>query len=280
MLLVDARQHLRSLRNTDVFVPITEQYLGHREADIAAWLRDLSRGPGFRAALTEELSRALGTAARLAWSHALIDAVARVIAGGLVRVAATLPLPASIAFDAADSWGQPSHRVVRFPNAEAALAFLLVAWQDAANQQALRAALQWREAAAVIDGVRQELKGGLPGLTRGAARLDDLDEWRDVIILLLVRRLLVLSPANLARQQFRLVWLQHAPVRPVPADAPVVAPLALPSLTDLIEDIASTIPDAPPDLSAQALALIDASKNGLPFCEECMKAAKGLLNAL
>src|SRR6185312_4986583 len=240
MLLVDVRQHLHSLRPGELFSPFVERHFGHREADIAAWLHSLPDGPVFRAALVEELSRSLGSPARIAWTGTLIDAAARVIAGGLVRVGTQVALPVRFVFNPDDGWSQPSHRLVDFPNSKAASVFLGFAWHDEANRQAAQAALQWRNAANIVASVRHEL-----GL--GAGSEFDQAGLRHATAALLERRVLALAPENPALQRFRLVWVEHVPARRPLPEAPPPPPPPASSPAETRDDVPSTIPDAPPD---------------------------------
>jgi hypothetical protein len=78
-------------------------------------------------------------------------------------------------------------------------------------------------------------------------------------------------------QQLLIGWIAHTvPTKVTPAsDAP--PPSSLSSVAQIVQAVENALPELPADISAQAQTLLDASKDGIPFCEECAKAAMGLL---
>jgi hypothetical protein len=82
-----------------------------------------------------------------------------------------------------------------------------------------------------------------------------------------------LAPREQSRRVLRLVWLDNRRPSGVVADSPATCsappppPPAMP---------ASSLVDAPDDVSPQAQTLFDAAQNGTPFCEECARRAAAL----
>ena len=95
----------------------------------------------------------------------------------------------------------------------------------------------------------------------------------------LMLRKLGLFPIRGDVSVLRLAWIEERPITtieatdapPAPARAPPPPPPVLASLP--------AIPDLPDDISAQAQTLMDAADSGVPFCEECAKAAAARANA-
>ena len=95
---------------------------------------------------------------------------------------------------------------------------------------------------------------------------------------LLARRALALLPHDLSRRRLRVAWLEHGlPSAPTAgssvslAQSPVAAAPPPPSAGPM-----SVLPEPPAVLSPQAQTLIEAAKNGTPFCEECARRAAEL----
>ena len=164
----------------------------------------------------------------------------------------------------------------------------LVVWTDALKQADAGLAVRFADVSIARDFVRRWLKdpaaradieamlasqqdpGLKPPVTAGA-----LEGW---IAEKLMARLLGFFPVNGDAGVLRLSWIAHnilvaiePPAPPPPPPPPPAAPIVLSSQ--------STLPDLPAEISAQAQTMMDAAAAGVPFCEECARAAAALAAA-
>jgi hypothetical protein len=189
----------------------------------------------------------------------IVEEAARWIAQGRIPVAESLRGTADLVFSPSDPRARDFGQGVRFARKTVAVDFLGRCLVDPAARTAVDAALAFRP-----DADRQS-PADASGLE---ARLANQ---------LMLRRL-GLFPVHGDTGVLRIAWIEHsrlssaeAPATPAPRPRPIVAQIMHPML--------STMPDLPDEMSAQARTIKQASVHGVPFCEECARAAAARASA-
>jgi hypothetical protein len=177
------------------------------------------------------------------------DAVAR----GSIAVAQPAIKPATLVFLGSQPTARRDDDAVRFVRQQTAVDYLRPFLGKPATRQAIDAAIGY--------------PGG--GNRPPPSTTDSLLVW---LAAQLVSRRLGLFPLPGIAGGLRIAWIdRQAPTRadPPPAAAPPPAPPPPPP----VQTAANPLPDLPDYVSAQAQTLIDAATEGVPFCEECARAA-------
>lgn len=128
---------------------------------------------------------------------------------------------------------------------------------------------QWLDRQLIDDADAGELRGYALGLADGTdwSRLDDAQVKQQLAVALDDGRLRTGAGARVVLHGLGQVLAPvAAPPPPAPAPSPRAAPAAAPSP-------AETTFGADLDVAAQVAALVQAAQDGVPFCEECAKAA-------
>ncbi len=225
----------------------------------------------FIQALSDELARQLSSVPRaLPYPAGVIDEGERAIADGRVEVASALPGPVTLTFDKDQASVPHGFEAVMFANAIVAAEFLSDILRTADNMTALQAAL--------ADPAGQRYEGtASAGRPAGAGAMSvGATSLVQRTALLLAIRVLVLLPVDLSRRRLRVAWLEHR-VPSVAATDSAGSPAPMRAASSPPPQPAgpmSVLPDPPTELSPQAQTLIEAAKNGTPFCEECARAAE------
>jgi hypothetical protein len=215
-------------------------------------------------ALREEMRQVMGhVPAEAPYPRSLISAVSRAIARGTIRVAIELPAAVSICFEQTRTCGHHGFDTVVFPSLPIALRTMAEPLKDDANAAAFAAALAASEAARY----QEMIVGGadLPGR----------------IAPLLAAQHLLLQPNDLSRQRFRLLWNRRQATS-VAAKAGLPPDLSPPPRTPRAAPrsrLTDALPDLPIGTSPQVQALVDAARNGAPFCEQCARRAAEMADA-
>ena len=265
MLLIERDQLIRSVDPVQVPVPFVRLRLESDEIQWLSFCRQNARNYSFLSALATELRRCtIPVPVGVGYPECLFDAAAPAMARGVIGMGSQLPIRISVEFDTTRPLVWRSTGVVMFGHLATAVRFVLAAFRNPHARAALDAALQ--HSAADRNRVTQQAAGGAAG------RLEDPDDplVKQVALLLFMQHL-VLRPMDSSWRRLELRWVERQPPDvPVPGgDAP--SPNAAPPPSDEPPPPASTLPDAPDDIAPQVQALIDASLNGLPFCDECAR---------
>ncbi len=270
MLLIGPHRVARSQRPDAVGRPFVYERLGRNESAIRAFLAALPDSVWLTRALRDELHRRVGAVRPgQIFADDLFPAAAHAIAAGTIQVGSLVPDQLKIRFDPGTVTAADRYAAVVFPGIPQTEAFLrrLLMWQ--ASMEAFQAAL--------IGG--QRLLRGSIGLVPA---WNDSDPAQSLAPLLTSHRLLLVRQKPLHQLvrpdltkdwSVTLRWLEtHRPeiVIPITPAAPPPA-AAAPASTDTAP--ASVLPDPPATLSPQAQTLIQAARDGTPFCEECARAA-------
>jgi hypothetical protein len=181
---------------------------------------------------------------------------ARAVERGWLDLAVEVPDDIEVFFAASQPIGDSRDSVV-FPPLELTAAFVAALRLKPANDAAFAAAIAHSAGTRHLAAVKTNFVPGKPD--DASARVPQM----------LVSRKLVLRAASPTRRRFQLLWVVlavpgAAAAAPAPARTPRPAPAPAPAPAP------STLPDAPEDLIAQALALLAAAQNGTPFCDECV----------
>jgi hypothetical protein len=183
----------------------------------------------------------------------ILEEAARWIAQGAIRVAESLRGTAELVFLASEPRARDLGQGVRFAKATVAVRFLGRCLVDPAARTAVDAAVAFHPDA------NQRPPVGASGL----------EPW--LVNQLMLRRL-GLFPVHGDVGVLRLAWIEHSTVTRLEPSPPPPPPPP-PAVAQIIQTIASTMPDLPAEVSAQAQTMLDAAVDGVPFCEECAKAA-------
>lgn len=246
MLLIDPGRTAHSLRpNAVPFAYVMKDFRGDagRAQTYLTRALDLDR---LVPVLVRELSLLPGIGRVIAsLAPMLLREAAAAIARGALPLAQKLPDRVTLLVEESDDTLVHAERAVRFASVRVAAGFLTALGVDAPTQARLDA-----------------LKGG-GGI--------------DALARALMDRGMALVPMGDSLEKLRLVRVRHN----IPAKSEE-GPASLPALpanpvARLAQMAQAALPELPADLSAQARTLLDAAKNGVPFCEECAKAAAGLL---
>jgi hypothetical protein len=266
VLFIDGRRKIWSVTKARIPVPFVRERFRHGLWRVRALLAPFRYDHMFIQALTIEVTHQFGSVPRaLPHPAGVIDAGERAIANGLIEVACALPDAVVLTFNRHQPTASHGFDAVKFATLTIAADFLTAVLQEKDNKVALEAALEHpagshyaREPA----GSAGSMPGGDAALVQRASRL-------------LARRALALLPHDLSRRRLRVAWLEHGlPSAPTAgssvslAPSPVAAAPPPPSAGPM-----SVLPDPPAVLSPQAQTLIEAAKNGTPFCEECARRA-------
>lgn len=270
---MDNRGCVRSLPPYFVAVPYVRERFNHDRTRVAAWFLRCRRDLWFIDALREEMQRCL------AWQpsaqphpDAMIEAAMRAIADGLIGVASMLPDDITLRFDELRPTEWDPLRIVAFADQAVADRFVAAMLDTRTGAAACETALlgpEGRRFAGLSLGVATSGSDSRApaGSTTLAARISAL----------LAQRILAAVPHDPSPHTLRLAWMERLPPSMVASSAPTSAgpsqrtpPPPPPSMPVAP---ASTLPDAPDDVSPQAQTLIDAARDGVPFCEECARAA-------
>jgi hypothetical protein len=285
MLLIDsARSKVASLHPENLPVAAIPWLQIRTEAEAKRVLAFSSRDDvGARWALLGELARIKWPmpAQRLDRSG-LISQAARALV--MRRLLAAFPFeePASVTFDSGSPFGSPHEAVVI---GSLAVAARMAAWlqKERRSAEAVAAAVAHPSGATHLAALDKFPAGSVPSRLppqAGAAnaRISGAGPAADQLTALLLNASLLLVPRDLTSRLFALVWRRYggggtasiqvkAPAGPPPAAAASARPPPRPAAAR------PPLPEAPPDISVQALVLMEAAKRGAPFCEECAKEA-------
>ena len=190
---------------------------------------------------------------------------AQAIAQGEMRVGQKLPASVTVIYRDTEEMTVRAEQCVYFPRERIAVDFLRHLLRDPASGEALtRAARDAGDTATMPE----------------AGQASDFAAW--LAERLMKRKLALLPFAEGAHQiridKLRLVRVRHrVPTALKPDTSP---PPPLPSLPPIVHTAQTALPELPPEVSAQARTLMEAAQNGIPFCEECARAAAGLLGVV
>jgi hypothetical protein len=214
----------------------------------------------------------------------MIAATAREIAAWRIQVGSLLPESPALIFDGHAPWGDSFADVV-FPSLAAASTFV----------RSLRT--ESRAIAALDSAIAHEAAPASFRLGRGPRRAAETPgserTWDEVAGLLAAGVLLLVPPGWMAFEcrplTFRLAWRRGAtagkpaaknkrntaqPAAPARLRFRTSPPRSQPSPSlPIPATLRSILPKAPSSNSRQAETLIAAANSGIPFCEECARAA-------
>jgi hypothetical protein len=279
VLFIDRRGKISSVPEAHIPVPFVLENFRHDLWRVRALFAPYRYDLSFIQAMADELTRGFHAVPRaLPYPDGVIDAGERAIAGEQIAVARALPDGVALSFDPQQPSTPHWSDAVVFPSFAVAVDFLSVVLRNTDNASALGAAL---------DGPAGEMYAGMAvggqtsadvaALPPSAGALLQRAAWP------LTRRYLGLLPRDPSRRRLRIAWLERrvpgvaaaasdgslAPTRaasPPPPPPPPAGPM-------------SVLPDPPAELTPQAQTLIEAAKNGTPFCEECARRAAELAGA-
>jgi hypothetical protein len=278
MLLIDCRRHVMSVTARLAPAPFLSLRFPNVQG-VLGYLAPFRDDVWFVRALQQEMLVATGSVPAGGPHPArLIDEAARAVTRGRFQIAVELAGRIDVVFDPTRGYERPGFDVVAFASRSVAAVFLSDQLLDDANASAFSAALLHPASAwhSGIAGVGTGLGSDQPGLVGRVAPL-------------LWLRYLILQPAGLSQRRFRLLWADRsAPVTTI-ADAAAapdppqhrqgVAPAASRRVTAAASRADSLLPDPPDSITPQAQTLIDAARNGTPFCEECARRAAAMADA-
>ena len=255
MLLIDPRQTIASIPAHASLVPFIVRDFDGDALRIANDLLHAAPLERLIPVLLKELAET-GHAPKLPVSlpMLILSQAAREIAQGTIKLG--FMLPEKLDFRVGSSVEKHYGHALRFANARAAQDFVR-RWSGVAEwQMAFAGALAHPRAAA------SQAPAG-----------PDLVNW---VATLFMTHKLGLFPIGSDLGCLRFAWISHQAMTKTQIAAPPPAPAASP-VPQIVQSVASTLPDLPAEISAQAQTLIDAAQSGVPFCEECAKAAAALL---
>jgi hypothetical protein len=180
------------------------------------------------------------------------------VARARVQVGQGIPATVTLVFRSGQPVSRGFEETVRFASPVVAANFIRQCLGDPPSRTAMDSALACPDA----------------GDARPPTGADDLIPF---VASLLSARQLGLIPVDGTANVLRIAWLmRQGPTKGLPPPDPAEAPAAPTSQTS--QTAPSTLPEPPAVITPQAQALIDAAKDGTPFCEECARAAAaGLL---
>jgi hypothetical protein len=269
LLLTDSRRHVTSV--TERAAPAPFLCLRFSSVDsVLAYLASFRDDGWLVRALQSEMRISTGSIPVGAPHPArLINAVARAVTRGQFKIAVELADRIHVLFDPIRGYERPGFDVVAFPSRPVVAAFLSDQLQEGATAAAFTAALL-HPATAQYSGV-----AGI-----GTQRGSDEPGLVERITALLWLRCLVLQPEGQSWLRFRLLWADRsAPVTAIPDAAAKPDPLQPRRSVAAVSRAVRPLPDPPDGISPQAQTLIDAARNGTPFCEECARYAAAMANA-
>jgi hypothetical protein len=276
MLLIDTDQtQITSLRATQLrspFVPVSRL---RTPEDARAFLwRFMRSGAGLRRALAAEMAHEGWSVPSPAMNDIdLVTAAAREIAAWRLQVAVLLPGNPMIRFDPCSNGGSLDDAA--FVNETVAAAFLAALRTDRQATSAIDEAFAHRTTSP---------RAGTDRISQATPKPSGVTWIPEEVARLLATGALLLLPLDSARRAFRLIWRQRSwqanssnatsagSARPQPPRSrpshqpPILVPLPPPATR-------SILPKPPSSSSPQADALIAAAARGVPFCEECARAA-------
>jgi hypothetical protein len=273
VLFIDRGGKISSLPEAHIPVPFVLENPRHDLGRVQALLASYRYDPRFIQAITDELTARSYAAPRAQpYPAGVVEAGERAIAGGQIELGRALPDVVTLNFDTQQPFTHHWFDAVVFPSFAVAVDFLTVVLRSAENASALGKALDdpagkvW--AGMVAGG---QTPAGAAVLPSGAGALVRRAAWP------LTRRYLGLLPRDPSWQRLRIAWLERrtpvvaaaastassASARTAPSPAPPRGPM-------------SVLPDPAQVESPQAQTLIEAAKNGTPFCEECARRAAEL----
>lgn len=259
MLLIDPRRHAISQSLGAIRFPFLFEKSARNLSAAKALLVRLHQGPALIRALVAELAtHAGGARTGAARPTDVLELAAQAIANGKIQVGRQLQPAAKIHFNPEAAAQTVGFGTAIFLTEKIAKDFLTAAFKDPEDKRAFLRALT-----SPPDGVSVSGAGGDP---------------ISVLAPLLSRQRLVLVPLDASYRRVRLSWLKRVP--PPEPETPVAAPPPRPSAPPppaMPSAPASVLPEPPEVPSPQALALLDASKLGIPFCQECMAKALSLV---
>jgi hypothetical protein len=271
VLFIDRRGKIRSVPEAHIPVPFVLENFRHDLWRVRALFAPYGHDLSFIQAMADELMRGFRALPRaLPYPDGVIDAGERAIVGGQIAVARALPDGVALSFDQRQPSTPHWSDAVVFPRVAVAVDFLSVVLHDTDNASAVGAALD-DPAGEVFAAVGGQIFVDVATLPPSA---------RTLLLraaLPLTRRYLGVLARDPSRQRLRIAWLERrvpdavaaASARPAPAVRGMAA--APPPRGPM-----SVLPNPPDELSPQALTLIEAARNGTPFCEECARRAAQL----
>jgi hypothetical protein len=250
MLLIDPGRAVASLPPDAPLVPWLPRDFGGDASRAHAFLLGAATLDRIIPVLVKEFAL-IGVTRRISASlpMLILSEAARAIAAGSITVGQIVPDRVSLVMRQSGPVTKHLGGAVRFARQSVAVSFLRRCVSDPAALAAIEAVV-----AHPIGQTRQP-----PA---------DADE-----------RLLWLGRQLMVHAQLLIGWIAHTvPTKVTPAsDAPPPPPPSLSLVAQIVQTVENALPELPADISAQAQTLLDASKDGIPFCEECAKAAMGLL---
>jgi hypothetical protein len=213
-------------------------------------------------------------------ASALLAAAARALADGRLPVGREVVPGIALRFDPAHPKVQHGTEAIIFPSLPIAEDFVVALLAEPKHAAHATAALA-DPAGKRFEGLTKASVRQTGGLGRGqGGPATALSPTASGLAQRLYLRQLLLVPTDISHLSWLLAW--QAPsvtlrVERGPAPAPTPPP-APPSSAPLPQP-RSPMPVAPETLSPQALALKEAAKHGIPFCEECAKRAADLADA-
>jgi hypothetical protein len=259
MLLIDPRQSVASLPAHTPLVPFILQDFGGDVLKVAGFLAGAASLERLVPLLLKELSVS-GHPPRHggALPMLILADAARAIARGSIQVARAVPDTVALIFQESLAAVKRYDEAVRFATARTAANFLTKCLRSPEALPAFVSAF------------------GHPGAYSKPPPTDP-EALVTLLADLLARRELALIQMGADERQLRIVWVSRQPPSAVTPPAPPPPPPIFAAVTQIIQAAENALPDLPAEISAQAQTLMDAATDGVPFCEECAKAAMGLL---
>ena len=266
MLLIDPGRTATSLRPDAAPVPYVPRDFRGQVTRVAGFLSRVIAVERLLPVLLQEFAQMAAGTRRISASSpgVMLLEAAQAIAQGEMRVGQKLPASVTVIYRDTEEMIVRAEQCVHFPRERIAVDFLKLLLRDPVSGKALtRAARDAGDTATMPE----------------AGQASDFAAW--LAERLMKRKLALLPFAEGAHQirigKLRLVRIRH---RVPTALKPDTSPPPPPSAPAIVQPMRTALPEAPPDISAQAQTLMDAARNGIPFCEECARAAAGLLGVV
>ena len=258
MLLIDPGRIVLSLRPDEAPFPYARRDFRGQPARAGRFLAQAAGVERWLPVLTRELAQ-LADVQRLRASlpAMLLAEAARALARGAIVVGQRIPEDAAVRWRGAEDVPPGVAEEVRFAG-------------EAVAKRALDRWLLDPDSRAAVESARRD-----PRMAEWAVPAGD-SEAASWLALGLATRRLALVVLGEDTGALRLVRVEHRlPTRREAEEAAL--PAGPPALDRIVQAVRTTLPSLPADISAQAQTLLDAARNGVPFCEECARAAAGLL---
>ncbi len=268
MLLIDPGRTANSLRPNAASVPYVPREFRGQVTRVADFLSRAIAVERLLPVLLQEFAQMAAGTRRISASSpgVMLLEAAQAIAQGEMRVGQKLPASVTVIYRDTEEMIVRAEQCVHFPRERIAVDFLKQLLRDPASGEAL---------------TRAARDAGDTATMPGAGQAGDFAAW--LAERMMKRKLALLPFAEGAHQirigKLRLVRIRHrVPTALKPDTSPPPPPL--PPAPVIVQPTRTALPEAPPDVSPQARTLMDAARNGVPFCEECARAAAGLLGVV